>query len=136
MGLLNRTPRALARAWGREWAPSRALRGPSGPRSSSAALAQPLAQGVVELGHGADLLHGGLDVVGDAAELEGVAVEQHVAGPRVAVARLADAADVAEGLAAVEPVDVLDLVRGVELVQVFGRLSVKMPGTCVCPWKQ
>ena len=73
-----------------------------------------------------------LEVVLDPAVADRLAVEQDVAGPPVAVARLADRADVAQGLAAVELVGVVDFL-GAEELQC---LSVKMPGTCVWPWKQ
>ena len=49
-------------------------------------------------------------------------VEHDVAGAPVAVARLADRADVAERLAAVEAVLVVDLLGAVELVDVLGDL--------------
>src|SRR6185312_8022808 len=75
---------------------------------------------VVEIGNVVDLLDRRLDVVLDAAEAERVAVEQDIAGPPVAVARLADRADVDERLAGIELVGVVDLFRRMELVQVFG----------------
>jgi hypothetical protein len=53
---------------------------------------------VLQFGDGVDLFDRRLDVVLDVAIADGVAVEQNVARPPVAVARLADRADVAEGL--------------------------------------
>src|SRR5207253_8536801 len=56
------------------------------------------------------------------AVADGVAVEQDVAGPPVAVARLAHRADVAERLALVELVGVIELLGAAELVEVLGDL--------------
>ena len=116
--------------------PSASVRRLHGRRVRSAPVAEPVAEEVLQVGDGVDLLDRRLDVVLDAAVADGVAVEQDVAGPPVAVARLADRADVAQRLAAVELVGVVDLLGAVELVQVVGSCSVKMPGTCVWPWKQ
>ncbi len=56
-----------------------------------------------------DLLDRGFDVVFDSAEADGALVEQDVTAPRVAVARLAYRAHIAQRLAVVELVGVLDL---------------------------
>src|SRR5258708_28709682 len=53
----------------------------------------------------------------DALEAHHVVVEHDVAGPPVAVARLADRADVDQRLACVELMDVVDLLGRVELVE-------------------
>ena len=110
----------------------RALARPQTARLCLPPFAQPVAEEVFQVGDGVDLLDRRLDVVLDPAEADGVVVEQDVAGPPVAVARLADRADVAQRLAAVELVLVVDLLGAVELVG----FSVKTPGTCVWPWKQ
>src|SRR5438105_13760975 len=68
----------------------------------SPAVAQAVAEEVLQLRDRVDLADGGLDVVLDPPVADGVAVEQDVAGAPVAVARLADGADVAQRLAAVE----------------------------------
>src|SRR5262245_31984729 len=81
----------------------------------SPALAEPVTQKIFQVVDPIDLLDRGLHVVLDAAEADRLVVEQDVASPPVAVARLADGADVAERLAAVELVRVLDLFRAVEL---------------------
>ena len=54
----------------------------------------------------------GFEIVFDAAIADRLAVEQDITGPPVAVARLADRADVAQRLAAVEPVGVGSRRRG------------------------
>src|SRR5205085_12598450 len=82
-------------------------------------LAEPVAEEVVEVVDAVDVLDRRLDVVLDPAEADGFVVQQDVTGPPVAIARLADRADVAQRLAAVEPVDRVDLLRAVEL-QVLG----------------
>src|SRR5947209_5238060 len=94
-------------------APPLAPDGRDEPRRSkaSAAVAEPVAEEVLQLRDSVNLLDGRLQVVLDTPEADGVAVEQHIAGPRVAVARLPHAAHVAQGLAAVELVGVVDLIR-------------------------
>src|SRR5581483_1471596 len=95
---------------------------PSSLRGVSTAVAEPVAQEVLQVGDGVDLFDRGFDVVLDAAVADGFAVEQDVAGAPVAVAGLADGADVAQGLAAVEAVGVLDLLGAAEGVQLLGPL--------------
>src|SRR6266516_4353979 len=85
-----------------------------------APVAEAVAQEIVEIGDVVDLANGGVDVVFDALETHDVSVEHDVAGAPVAVARLADRADVDQRLARVELVDVVDLLGGVELVEVLG----------------
>src|SRR5947209_706973 len=79
------------------------------------AFAEAVAEEILQVVDGVNLLDRRLDVVLDAAVADRLVVEQDVAGPPVAVARLADRADVAQRLAAVEAVDVLNLVGAVEL---------------------
>src|SRR5262245_34589851 len=88
----------------------------------SPAVAQPVAQEVFQVGDRVDLFDGRFDVVLDPTILYGFAVEQDIARPPVAVARLADRADVAQRLAVVELVDVFDLFGAVELVQLVALL--------------
>src|SRR5262245_19737059 len=108
---------------GRANAPPNLL-SPAGPASDRPlrAGAEPVPQRPVEVGDRVDLAHGGVDVVLDASVADGVVVEQDVAGARVAVARLADGADVAQRLAAVEVVGVVDLLGAVELVALLPHL--------------
>ena len=63
------------------------------------AVAEPFAEEAIELGHGEDFLGGGLPRIFDAAELDQLVVLDHVAGPRIAIARLAHRADVHHELA-------------------------------------
>src|SRR5437764_15392363 len=78
--------------------------GPLLTATLSATVAEAVAEEILQLGNGVDLLHRGFDVILDPAIANGVAIEQDVAGPPVAVARLADRADVAKRLALVEGV--------------------------------
>src|SRR6476659_10106540 len=89
---------------------------------SSPAVAETIAEKVLQLRDGINLLDGGINVVLDAAVADGVAVEQDVAGAPVAVARLTDRADVAQRLAAVEFVAVVDLIGAAELVEIVRHL--------------
>src|SRR5262249_39376886 len=84
--------------------------------------AEAVAEEAVQVRDVVDLAGGRLEVAIDAAVSDGLPVEQDVAGAAVAVARLADRADVAERLAAVQAIDVIDLVGAGEvvLVQVGG----------------
>src|SRR4051812_23731831 len=66
------------------------------------AFAKTVAEEVVQVRDVVNLVASLLPVVFNAAELDHVIIEDDVAGPPVAVARLADRADVAERLAAVE----------------------------------
>ena len=95
-------------------------------------LLDPIAEEVVQLGDVVDLVGGHAEIVVDAAEGELAVFLNDVAGAVVAVARLADRADVDHELLAVVAVDVVDGLSGVMKL----RLSVNTPGTCVWPWKQ
>src|SRR5262245_25731081 len=90
--------------------------------ASSTAIAETVAEEVFQFGNGVDLANGRLDVVLDAAIADGGPVEQNVAGAPVAVARLTHRADVAERLALVEVVDVLEFLGTAELIEVLGDL--------------
>src|SRR5439155_10820562 len=81
----------------------------------SAPVAQAVAEEIVQIADRVDLLDRGVDVVLNAAVADRLGVEQHVAGAPVAVARLADRADVAQRLATVQFVRVFDFFRAVEL---------------------
>src|SRR5687767_12823198 len=83
---------------------------------SSSSIAQPIAEEILQLRDRVDLLDRRLDVVLHAAIANRAVVKQDIARPRIAVARLADGADVAERLAVIELVDVLDLLGAGELV--------------------
>src|SRR5438128_11654838 len=94
---------------------TRPLKPKAAIRKALRALAEPIAQKILQVVDPVNLLDRRLHVVLDAAEADRLVVEQDVAGPPVAVARLADRADVAERLAAVQFVGVFDFFRAVEL---------------------
>src|SRR5215471_1362304 len=74
---------------------ARGLSGYSGQRGRALSpFAEPVAEELVEVGDFVNLVARLLPLVLDAAELDGVVLEHHVARPPVAVARLADRADV------------------------------------------
>src|SRR5438309_742370 len=79
-------------------------------------VAQPVTQEVFELGNRVNLVHRRVDIVFDAAEANGLLVEQNVTRPPVAVAGLSHRTDVAERLAAIEVINVIDVFGAVELV--------------------
>src|SRR5262249_12456307 len=96
------------------------------PRSTAAstAVAEAVAEGIIQLGVVVDLADGGVDVVLDAAERDGVAAEENVAGTPVAVARLADRPDVDQRFPVVEAVDIVELLgRAVRVVALRGLLG-------------
>src|SRR5436190_23258841 len=80
-----------------------------------AAFAEAVAEEILQVRNRVDLLDRRLDVVLDAAVSNGIAVEHHIARPPVPVAWLADGADVAQRLAAVEREGGVDVFRAVEL---------------------
>src|SRR6185437_10280745 len=90
--------------------------------SSSPSIAKTVAEKILQLGDGIDLLDGRIDVVFNAAITNGFAIEQDVAGAPVAVARLTDRSDLAQCLATIEPMAVIDLFGTAELIQVVGHL--------------
>src|SRR5262245_34817661 len=98
---------------------SQSLGPPYGKRRSLPPLAEAVAEEVLQVWRVVDLLDRRLHVVLDPAVLDRVVVEHHVARPPVAVARLADAADVAQRLAAVELIGAVDLL-GAEELHVLG----------------
>src|SRR4051794_1120258 len=86
----------------------------------SAAVAETVAQEIVEIRDVVDFLNGGIDIVFHAAKADFVAVEEDITGTPIAVAGLTDGADVDEGLPVIEFMMILDFVGRVELVQIFG----------------
>ena len=81
-------------------------------RSSSTPIAKAVAEEVVQVGDVADLADRRLDIIFDTAETDEFALEEDVAGARVAVARLADGADVDDRLVAADPPLAIDLSPG------------------------
>src|SRR5579871_5548878 len=93
-----------------------------GPLMRSAAVTQAVAQEVLQLGHRVYFTHRRVDVVLHPPVPDRFVVQEHVAGAPVAVARLANRAYVAQGLALVQLVGEVDLLGAAELVEVVGRL--------------
>src|SRR5579875_284065 len=90
--------------------------------SSSPPITKAIPEKIFQFRDRVNLPNGRVDIVFDAAIPNGVVVEQNVAGTPVAIARLADRANVAQRLAAIETMDILDFFRTAELVQVVGHL--------------
>jgi hypothetical protein len=65
----------------------------------SSAFPRSVAQEVVQLFHRVDLPNRRLDIVGDAPKTDACPIEQHVARPPIAVARLPDGSHIANDLA-------------------------------------
>src|SRR5579871_2615344 len=93
------------------------------PATASLPLPQPIPQPVLQAPRVVDFPHRRVDVVLDATEADGVAVEQDVAGPPVAVARLAHRPDVDGGLAVAEPDNVATLLGAGEVPDAGGPLG-------------
>src|SRR2546421_10145519 len=85
----------------------------------STAVTQSIAKKVFQVGDCVNLLDCRIYVVLNATVANRFAIEEDIAGAPIAVARLADRADIAKGLAPVQVVDVIDFLRTMEL-QGFG----------------
>src|SRR5262245_18853053 len=88
-------------------------------RSPLPAIAKAIAEEIVEFGNVVNLADRRFDIVLDPAVINGFAVEEDVARSPIGVAWLADGADVAQRLAGVELVLVVDLFGRMELIRVF-----------------
>src|SRR5580658_8474317 len=83
------------------------------PGLGSAPDQQAVTEMLPELGDGEDQLARLLDVIGHPAPLHRGAIEDHIAGARIGVARLADAADIDDGLARVDLPTVIQALEAV-----------------------
>src|SRR5712692_2079692 len=88
--------------------------GAEGQTKALAPVAQTISEEVFQVGDGVNLLDRGINIVLDSAVANRLAVEEDVAGAPIPVARLAHRTDIAEGLATVQVIDVLNFFRAVE----------------------
>src|SRR5262245_23855317 len=99
-----------------------------------ATFLQSVAEERIELGDRVDFLRGLLAGVSDAAEFDQIVVQEHVTGPRIAVSRLSDAADVDHQFRVRQRVAAADLVRRQKaaiLGEDAGNMRVALKGIAV-----
>src|ERR1051325_567256 len=88
-------------------------------RGKSASIAEPIAEKVIQIGNLMDLANRRVDVILDAAEVHVRTIKQNIASTPIAVARLADGADIDHRFASIELVQVVDFFGRAELVRVI-----------------